>query len=30
MNLIDSWFALQQGQLGSSGEIFLHVSATTS
>lgn len=29
MNPIESWFALQEGHLGSNGEIFLHVKATT-
>ena len=24
MNPIESWFALQEGQLGSNGEIYLH------
>jgi hypothetical protein len=30
MNPIESWFALQQGQLGSNGEVFLHVQAASS
>jgi hypothetical protein len=27
MNPIESWFALQEGQQGSNGEVFLKVSA---